>query len=411
MNLKPLICAALLLITIALPGIAQQKNKFKLQPALLAIINKNMADAGAQYKMFAGELKADEFPKTFYPATGKLETSNSGWWCSGFYPGTLLNIYQETRDKALMQEAARMLKLLAKEQYNTHTHDLGFMMYCSFGTANRLAPLAAYRAVLLNSAKSLATRFNPTTGTIRSWDSKPSDYLVIIDNMMNLELLFWATKATGDFSYYKIAVTHADNTIKNHYRPDHSSYHVVNYNPETGAVQQQKTAQGFADSSAWARGQAWGLYGFTVMYRETGDKKYLNQANNIAGFILNNPNLPADKIPYWDFNAPNIPDAPRDASAAAIIASALLELCTYADKAQAQTYFNTAASILKTLSSPQYKSAPGTNGGFLLKHSVGHFPAGTEVDVPLTYADYYFVEAMKRYKALQANKEPAIKNN
>jgi unsaturated chondroitin disaccharide hydrolase len=278
------------------------------------------------------------------------------------------------------------------------------MMYCSFGTASRLEPKPEYKQVLLNSAKSLSTRFNPAVGCIKSWDSKPSDFLVIIDNMMNLELLFWATRETGDSSFYKIAVTHANTTIKNHYRPDYSSYHVINYNALTGAVQEKKTAQGFADQSAWARGQAWGLYGFTVMYRETRDKKYLEQANSIAKFLLNNPNLPADKIPYWDFNAPNIPNALRDASAGAIMASALLELCRYSDKASGQNYFKTAETIIKTLSLPAYRSKPETNGGFILQHSVGHFPAGTEIDVPLTYADYYFVEAMKRYKAFAGRK-------
>jgi len=291
-----------------------------------------------------------------------------------------------------------MMKVLSKEQYNTHTHDLGFMMYTSFGNANRIAPQPGYKQILLNSAKSLSTRFNPTVGCIKSWDSKPSDFLVIIDNMMNLELLFWATRATGDSSFYKIAVTHANTTMKNHYRPDYSSYHVLNYDAQTGAVKEKKTAQGYANESAWARGQVWGLYGFTVMYRETKDKKYLEQAEHIAHFILANTNLPADKIPYWDFNDPKIPNVLRDASAGAIMASALLELCRYADKKAAATYFTTAQSILKTLSSDTYKARPGTNGGFLLKHSVGHLPGKSEVDVPLTYADYYFVEAMKRYK-------------
>ncbi|MBB5394031.1 glycoside hydrolase family 88 protein [Mucilaginibacter sp. AK015] len=398
MKLKNLAFAAACLL-FCLPGVAQQQNKFTPQPAVLAIIKKDLADADAQYKVLAGKLNAEEFPKTYHPETGKQENSGSGWWCSGFYPGTLLNLYEEIPDKFLIDEADRMLALLAKEQYNTHTHDLGFMMYCSFGTANRLNPTPQYKQKLINSAKSLSTRFNPKVGAIKSWDSKPSDFLVIIDNMMNLELLFWATRVTGDSSYYKIAVTHANTTIKNHYRPDYSSYHVINYNPETGAVQEKKTAQGFANESAWARGQVWGLYGFTVMYRETGDKKYLNQANNIAKFILDNPNLPADKIPYWDFNAPNIPNALRDASAGAIMASALLELCKYANKADGRRYFNTAESVIKTLSSSHYRAAIGTNGGFILKHSVGHFPASTEIDVPLTYADYYFVEAMKRYKA------------
>ncbi|RFZ85392.1 glucuronyl hydrolase [Mucilaginibacter terrenus] len=381
---------------------AQQRNTFKPQKALLDTIDNNIKLSVSQYKYMAAQLPQGQFPKTFYPATNKAETSNSGWWCSGFYPGTLLELYEQTHDVALKTEADRILKLLEKEQYNTHTHDLGFMMYCSFGNANRLSPNSQYKQILLNSAKSLSTRFNPAVGCIKSWDSKPSDFLVIIDNMMNLELLFWATRETGDSSFYKIAVTHANTTMKNHYRPDYSSYHVINYDAQTGAVKEKKTAQGFANESAWARGQAWGLYGFTVMYRETKDKKYLDEANRIAGFILNNPNLPADKIPYWDFNATNIPNALRDASAGAIMASALLELARYTDKQDGRKYFNAAEIVLKSLSSPQYKAKPGTNGGFILQHSVGHFPAGTEVDVPLTYADYYFLEAMERYKAFAA---------
>jgi unsaturated chondroitin disaccharide hydrolase len=222
MKLRSLLMT-LLIAVIHLNGIAQQKNTFKPQKALLTTIQKNLTDADAQYKVMAGLLKPDEFPKAFHPETGKMETSNSGWWCSGFYPGTLLELYEQTHDKALLTEADRMLAALAKEQFNTHTHDLGFMMYCSFGNANRLDPKPEYKQILLNSAKSLSTRFNPVTGTIKSWNAKPTDYLVIIDNMMNLELLFWATKVTGDSSYYKIAVTHANNTIKNHYRPDYSS--------------------------------------------------------------------------------------------------------------------------------------------------------------------------------------------
>jgi len=214
---------------------------------------------------------------------------------------------------------------------------------------------------------------------------------------MNLELLFWATHETGDSSFYKIAVTHANTTMKNHFRPDYSSYHVVNYNAATGAVQQRRTAQGAADSSAWARGQAWGLYGYTVMYRETKDPRYLEQANHIAAFLLHHPNLPADKIPYWDFNAPGIPHVLRDASAAAVMASALLELSRYTGKEQSRLYYTTATVLLQGLTSARYKAAPGTNGGFLLLHSVGHMPAKTEIDVPLSYADYYYVEAMKRY--------------
>ena len=363
--------------------------------------NKEFADAAAQYRVMMKNVSGDRFPRSYDPRTGKFVTSGSDWWCSGFYPGTLLYLYEQTKDKALYDEAMRIMTSLEKEKNNTSTHDLGFMMYCSFGNANRIQPKPEYKEILLTSAKSLSTRFNPKVGCIKSWNANPSDFIVIIDNMMNLELLFWATQYSGDSSFYKIAVTHANTTMKNHFRPDYSSYHVLNYNPETGLVQQKKTAQGFADESAWARGQVWGLYGYTVMYRVTKDKKYLDQANGIAGFLLNHSNLPADKIPYWDFNAPDIPNALRDASAAAIMSSALFELSTYVDRAMKDKYFNTAESILKTLSVPPYKAPAGENGGFIIQHCVGHMPQKSEVDVPLTYADYYFVEALKRYSQLR----------
>jgi unsaturated chondroitin disaccharide hydrolase len=376
---------------------AGKKTKASLASGISATsIENTFAHGAAQYKLLMKNLPPDRFPKTF--EKGELKTIGSDWWCSGFYPGTLLYLYEQNGDPTLATEATRILNVLEKEKYNKNTHDLGFMMFCSFGNALRIAPKPEYKEVLVTSAKSLSSRFNPTVGCIKSWDSKKEEYLVIIDNMMNLELLFWATKETGDSSYYNIAVTHANTTIKNHFRPDYSSYHVVNYNPETGAVQQRRTAQGYADSSAWARGQAWGLYGYVVMYRETRNKKYLDQANGIAQFLLNHPALPADGIPYWDFNAPNIPAALRDASAAAIMASALLELAHYAGKEGEKNYFNAAETILRSLSAPPYKAAIGSNGGFIVQHCVGHLPQGTEVDVPLTYADYYYIEALKRYK-------------
>ena len=383
-------------------------------------LDARLHEAGDQYKVLMARLPQDrlpqdrlpqdrlpqdQFPKTYHAQEDRLETSGSSWWCSGFYPGTLLYLYQETGDEQLLAEANRMLALLEKEQYNTSTHDLGFMMYCSFGYANKLAPTPEYTQILVNSARSLASRFDPKVGAIRSWDSKPEDYLVIIDNMMNLELLFWATRTTGDSSFYNIATTHANTTLKNHFRPDNSSYHVINYNSADGSIQQKKTAQGAADESAWARGQAWGLYGYTATYRDTGNPLYLEQAQKIADFMLNHPNMPADKIPYWDFNAPGIPNALRDASAAAIMASALLELSQLvSDKKLSETYVATAETVIKNLSSDTYTAAPGTNGGFLLKHGVGHNPNGTEVDVPLTYADYYYIEALKRYKELLAKR-------
>ncbi|MFD1754557.1 glycoside hydrolase family 88 protein [Rufibacter sediminis] len=370
-----------------------------IQPKIPAeTVSTLLKEASVQYKVLANRLPAGQFPKSYHDQEDRLETSGSDWWCSGFYPGTLLYLYQATGDKELQTEALRIMTDLKKEQYNTTTHDLGFMMYCSFGNANQLAPRPEYRDILVNSAKSLASRFSPKVGAIKSWDSTPNDFLVIIDNMMNLELLFWATRATGDSSFYKLAVTHANTTLQHHFRPDYSSYHVLNYNSTTGAVQQKKTAQGYADESAWARGQAWGLYGYTVMFRETKDPKYLTQAMHLADFVLQHPNLPDDKIPFWDYNAPNIPSALRDASAGAINASALLELCRYVPAPTAQHYFSAAETMLQSLSSDTYRAAPGTNGGFLLKHGVGHLPQGSEVDVPLTYADYYYIEALRRYQ-------------
>jgi unsaturated chondroitin disaccharide hydrolase len=392
---------AIIILIINIGCASSKKVVYEPDKGLLKTIDQNFTLASNQYKLLAKNLPADKFPKTYFPATGKYEFSNSGWWCSGFYSGTLLYLYEQTKDTALYNEAMRNLKVLEKEKNNTTTHDLGFMMYCSFGNAKRIAPKPEYNDIILTSARSLSTRFNPKTGCIKSWDSRnPTDYLVIIDNMMNLELLFEATRMSGDSTFYKIAVTHANTTISNHFRDDFSSYHVLNYDAETGAVKQKRTAQGAADSSAWARGQAWGLYGYVATYRLTKDVRYLNTARHIATFMLSNPNLPKDGVPYWDFDAPGIPDALRDASAAAITASALLELSQYVTRQEAQTYLQSAEKMLKTLSNSTYLAAPGTNGGFILQHGVGHKPAGTEVDVPLTYADYYFIEAMIRYKNL-----------
>ena len=353
-----------------------------------------------QYKFLMTKVPDGVMPRSFTNDT--LRTCRSENWTAGFYPGTLLYLYENTKDQTLYNEALKKIKLMDKEQYNRGTHDLGFMMYCSYGTLNRITPNDAYKQILINSAQSLATRFNPIVGCIRSWgrSDDTSMFRVIIDNMMNLELLFWAAKETGDNLLYNLAVTHANTTLKNHFRPDNSSYHVVVYNPQTGNVMRKETAQGAANESAWARGQSWGLYGYTLMYRETRNKKYLDQAQNIAAFILNHPNLPADKIPYWDHNAPGIPNTFRDASSAAIMASALIELAGYSNNDLSKKYLSTVETILKTLSSPEYEAKVTENGGFILKHSVAHLPRNTEVDSPLPYADYYYAEAMLRYKKL-----------
>jgi hypothetical protein len=249
----------------------------------------------------------------------------------------------------------------------------------------------------------LFSRFNPITGCIRSWDHNQDkwQYPVIVDNMMNLEFLFWASKESGDPKYRDICISHADVTMKHHYRPDYSSYHVVSYDPESGQPEVKNTHQGYSDESAWARGQIWGFYGYVVMYRETKDTKYLEHAKNIAAFLLNHPNMPEDKIPYWDFDAPTIPHALRDASAGAIMASALIELSGYVDAALAKTCLDVAETQIRTLSTPEYFTETGTYGNFILKRGVGHIPGNSEIDVPLTYGDYYYIEALLRYKALK----------
>lgn len=393
MKLLLTFCCALLLV--AGTGFAQQDNPISLNPSG---INALLRDAASQYTYMMKQLPADSFPRSYYPSTGKYLFSNAAWWCSGFYPGSLLLLYEQTGDKHLLAEAHRILPLLQPQQFNKGTHDLGFMMYCSFGNAFRLEKNPAFKDVIINSAASLKTRFNEKIGCLRSWNNaNPNDFLVIIDNMMNLELLCEATRLTGDSSYYKVAVTHANTTITNHYRKDFSSWHVINYDPATGAVKQKKTAQGAADSSAWARGQSWGLYGFTMMYRETKDKRYLDQAVHIADYLLSHPRLPSDKIPYWDYDAPGIPNALRDASAASIMASALLELQAYHKDPR---YIPVARQILSVLSSASYRASTGSNGGFILEHSVGSLPAKSEVDMPLTYADYYYIEALARLKKM-----------
>ncbi|MPN28663.1 Unsaturated chondroitin disaccharide hydrolase [bioreactor metagenome] len=221
---------------------------------------------------------------------------------------------------------------------------------------------------------------------------------MIIDNMMNLELLFDATELSGDSTFYHVAVTHADNTLRNHYRPDYSTWHVIDYSKQDGSVRHRNTHQGYSDESAWSRGQSWGIYGYVMCYRKTKDPKYLAQAENVLEFIANHPNYPADGIPYWDFDSPDIPDTYRDASAGSILASALYELSTYSKK---RNYKEWADKIVNTLSGPDFRASLGENGNFILMHSVGSLPHNSEVDVPLNYADYYFLEALKRKKELE----------
>ena len=376
------------------------------QESIDALIKDRLDRSLQQYELMAQSLidLTGMLPRSI-DAEGKLVTTRSNGWVSGFLPGTLWYLYQYSNDPKMLDYARNYTARIEREKNNRGTHDLGFMLYCSFGNGYRLTGDTAYRSVMLTGAESLSTRFNPLIGSIRSWDHSRNEwqYPVIIDNMMNLEFLFWASKTSGDPKYRDISLSHANRTMKEHFRSDYSSFHVVSYDPETGEVEKKNTHAGFADESAWARGQAWGLYGFVVMYRETKDPKYLEQAKHIAAFLIHHPNLPADKIPYWDFNAPDIPNALRDASAGAIMASALIELSGYVDAGLAKEYLNVAETQIRTLSSPEYFAEKGTNGNFILKHCVGHLPGNSEIDVPLIYADYYYVEALMRFKDMKKN--------
>ena len=366
-----------------------------------SFIDENIDFARAQIGNEIGVIEASG--KCLNPVT--LKTDSSVYYCgyadwrSGFFPGSVWYLYELTGDSTLLPLAAKYTDAIEEAKNLTWHHDIGFMIECSYGNGYRFGNKRNYKPVIIQAAKSLSTRFRPGAGIIQSWNvtggwqaKRGWTCPVIIDNMMNLELLFEATRLSGDSTYYKIAVSHADQTLKNHFRPDYSCYHVIDYDPETGKVLHKHTAQGYSHESAWARGQAWALYGYTLCYRYTKDRKYLLQAEKIAGYLFSHPRMPEDLIPYWDLDAPKIPDEPRDVSAAAVIASALYELDHYSRK----NYRKYADKILKSLSSPTYLSKPGENGNFILMHSVGSIPHGAEIDKPLVYADYYYLEAIDR---------------
>lgn len=339
-------------------------------------------------------------PRTLNP-DGSLRLVPPRDWCSGFFPGELWYLYEYTKDDFWKNKAEEYTELLEPMKTYTGTHDLGFIMYCSFGNGLRLSPNERYRNILLETARSLMLRYDANIGCIRSWDFNREvwQYPVIIDNMMNLELLFWASKETGDDTFKQAAILHATTTMKHHFRQDCSSYHVIDYDTVTYLPRLKQTHQGYSDSSAWARGQAWGLYGYTLCYRETQQINYLIHAEKIADYIFANPTLPTDLIPYWDFNAPGIPgNEPRDVSAAMVTASALYELSTNSQKGK--LYKERADKIMESVHHT-YRASLHDKHGFLLVSSTGHKPKNSEIDVPLSYADYYYLEALTRKNKLE----------
>jgi unsaturated chondroitin disaccharide hydrolase len=355
------------------------------------------SELSEQLKVLVQVIPEDKVPHSFPGHNAEYGMADYRGWTSGFPAGSFWLMYEMTGNDFWKDVAIENTEKLEKAQYLTNTHDLGFMIFCSYGNGYRLTGNEDYKKVIIQASESLLTRFHPVAGCIRSWDFGSWQFPVIVDNMMNLEMLFWASKVTGDPKYREVAVSHADVTLENHFRDDMSSYHVVSYDTLTGNAIEKQTYQGLNDESAWGRGQAWGFYGYTMCYRETGDEKYLNAAEKIGDFILSN--MPEDMVLFWDFNDPAIPNAERDASATAIAASALFELSTFSDKGE--TYLNAANRIMESLSSQEYRATGGANGGFLMKHCVGHKPANREIDVALNYADYYYLEALKRQHDLK----------
>lgn len=362
-------------------------------------------EARVRHALAVGRAKATHTAAVYRDSTrlprstdlrGMWTSVSSSDWTSGFFPGVLWQLFDWSKDPGLRRDAEFFTQKLASQQFNTGTHDVGFMMYCSYGNAYRLFPSDTSKQILLQSARSLASRFDPRVGCIKSWDGRKQwGYPVIIDNMMNLELLLWASRNGAPAAMRDIAIRHAEHTMVNHFRSDGSTYHVVDYDTVTGEVVRKQTHQGFADESVWSRGQAWAVYGFTMLYRETHDGRFLSSAQRAADFFI--AHLPADGVPYWDFEAPGIPDAARDASAAAIAASALFELSRLMRESDRQVHYRSAAEkILSSLVSPAYLAAENESQG-ILKHTTGNHPKGSEIDVSLIYGDYYFVEAMLRY--------------
>lgn len=338
-------------------------------------------------------------PRSIDCSTGVVKKVKSKDWTSGFYAGNLWQIYKLTGDNRYKEKATLWNAFIEKEKFNNTTHDMGFKVYCSFGKGLKAEDNAKYKKIIVKSAQTLVTRFNPKIGAIRSWNHSKElfDYPVIIDNMLNLELLFEASKISGDPTFKNIAIQHANTTLKNHFRKDNSCFHVVDYDTVTHGVRKKATFQGFNNESSWARGQSWAVYGFTLCYRYTKNKEYLKQAEATAKYYINYKTLPKDGIPYWDFNDTSIPNAPRDASSAAIMASALIELYSFTKNEAYLAYSN---KVINALSSDKYLLNEATKGPFILDHSTGNWPKKDEIDQPIVYADYYFLEAIIRKQSL-----------
>ncbi len=325
-------------------------------------------------------------------------------WCSGFWPGILWMDYSVTKDEKVRKAAEGYTDVLSflgsKPAYD---HDLGFLVITSFLKGYEQTGSEQYKQIILNAADTLATLYNNKVGTILSWPRHVKDYgghNTIMDNMINLELLFWAAENGSNKQLKDIAIHHADTTMRYHFREDGSCYHVAVYDTLTGEFIKGVTHQGYADSSMWARGQSWAIYGYTMVYRFTHEQRFLDFAQKVTDIYLKRLQETSDDwVPLWDMDDPRGLEAPKDASAACVVASALLELSQYVDKEKGKAYYEDAVKMLTDLSSEKYQSRE-KNVSFLM-HSTGHHPAGSEIDASIIYADYYYLEALLRLRDIK----------
>lgn len=396
----------ILSICLLIPVLSCQSSK-KNNDGVSGKLDKKASPFADRFSKLAEyPIKPNAIPRSIDKDFKKLRTSKSTTWTSGFFAGNLWYIFQLTGDEEYKVKALEWTKIVEPEKNNSSDHDIGFKINNSFGHAYKITKNEEYADVMLTAANTLISRYDEKIKAIKSWNSKKEkwDYPVIIDNMMNLELLFEASKLSQDSLYYNIAINHANTTLKNHFRKNHSTYHVVDYNPD-GTVKAKKTHQGYADGSAWARGQAWAVYGYTMAYRYSNDEKYLDQAKKTANFYLTHKKLPQDGIPYWDFDDPDIPNAPKDVSAATIMASAFLELYTYTKD---EKYINYANKVLTNLEKPEYLLNNNIEAPFILNHSTGNYNKNSEIDCPIVYADYYLLETLVRKKNMKINKSDSL---
>lgn len=393
---------SLLILLTLLLGCSKKDDSLTIKE----IVDKGLQQSENQYKGMI--LNLQNYPNRFPNSIdykNELTTKDASDWTSGFFAGSLWLLYENSADSFFLKEAQKYTLLTEHLQYKTNSHDIGFIIYSAYGNGYRLTHNNEYKNVIISASKTMIKPFNPRVGGIRCSDfnHERSQCPILIDNIVTLEMLLFSAENTNDTTFLPIAISQTDLTTKWLVRSNRSCYNVVSFDSITGVPHAWQAQQGYSPESVWARGQSWALYGYTMMYRLTKKPRYLKIAQEIANYLISQPNMPKDCIPYWDFESPNIPNEMRDASSAAIMASALIELSTFVSLPIQKKYLDTAEKQIRTLTSDKYLSKVDTNGNFILKHSVGNYPNNNQIDVPLLFADYYYIEALIRLKKILNN--------